>query len=56
MLTSDTDAVNNFVVIQPNINFSDHLPIMLNLIIGKGKGLVCTVCSSINRASNAESN
>ena len=51
VLTSDTDAVNNFVVIEPNINFSDHLPIMLNLIIGKG-----LICSSVNRASNAESN
>ena len=53
VLTSDTDDVNNFPVIEPNINFSDHLPIMLNLIIGKGKGLIC---SSVNPASNAESN
>jgi len=50
MLTSDMDVVNNFVVMEPNINFSDHLPIMLSLNIGNG------LSNSINNACNTGAN
>jgi len=48
VLTSDRDVVDSFVVVEPNINFSDHLPIMANLVMGYG------LSNSINHSSNNE--
>jgi len=48
VVTSNRDVVDSFVVIEPNMNFSDHLPITTNLIMGNG------FCNSINHGSNNE--
>ena len=47
MLTSTTCDVKKFVIVDPNINFSDHLPIMCEVVV--------STCS-VNVTNSVESN